>query len=208
MTWWDLYSFVSGNLLTILDVITGYSEAIPVRIIHANVMGKHLISHFTRYGMSKDLQSDREAKFTWNLSKQTLGLCMYCLALTILSQKVHWRHTIRHWRPCFSPFDTGVVKTFYLPMLFVMFAVREVPSGSLGFSRNELVFDHRVRNPLDVMREEWSCSGRSTAEQLLNFVTSAILRLHKALELDRDNLTLFQAKVKTRYDRKAKARPF
>lgn len=35
---------------------------------------------------------------------------------------------------------------------YVMYAVRETPTTSLGFSPNQLVFGHRIRVPLDVFR--------------------------------------------------------
>ena len=95
--------------------------------------------------------------------------------------------------------DSG--KDWDLAVPFVMFAVREVPSESLGFSHNELVFGHRVRGPLDVVREGWSESNGDKAELLLGFVTCTRYRLHKALELTRGNLTVAQAEMKAYYDR-------
>ena len=89
-----------------------------------------------------------------------------------------------------------------------MFAVREVPSESLGLSPNELMFGHCVRGPLDVLRESWSDSGGDKAEPLLNVLTRTYYRWHKALELARNNLTVVQAEMKAYYDRKAKVRAF
>ena len=83
-----------------------------------------------------------------------------------------------------------------------------MPSESLGFSPNELVFGHRVLGLLDVVREGWSDSGGNKAELLLDFVIRTRSRLHKALELARDNLTVAQTKMKAYYDRKAKVRTF
>lgn len=53
-----------------------------------------------------------------------------------------------------------------LAVPFVLFTVREVPSESLGFSPNGLLFVHRVRGPLDVVNEAWSNTGQSKAESL------------------------------------------
>ena len=102
--------------------------------------------------------------------------------------------------------DSG--KDWDLVVPFVMFAVREVPSESLGFSPNELVFGQCVHGPFDVVREGWSDSGGDKAEPLLDFVIRTRYRLHKALELARDSLTVAQAKMKAYYDRKAKVRTF
>ena len=42
----------------------------------------------------------------------------------------------------------------YLP--YVLFAYREVLQESTGFSPFELPYGHRVRGPLDVLREGWT----------------------------------------------------
>ena len=70
------------------------------------------------------------------------------------------------------------------------------------------MFGHRVRGPLDVVREGWSDFGGDKAEPLLNFVSCTRYRLQKPLELARDNLTLAKAKMKAYYDKKAKIRTF
>ena len=102
--------------------------------------------------------------------------------------------------------DSG--KDWDLAVPFVMFAVQEVPSELLGFSPNELVFGHRILGLLVVVREGWSDSGGNKAELLLDFVIRISSRLHKTLELARDNLTVAQTKMKAYYDRKAKIRIF
>ena len=89
---------------------------------------------------------------------------------------------------------------------FVMFAAREVPTESLGFSPNELVFGHRVRGPLDVIKDEW-CK-ESTSQSLLEFVIKTRERMHWALQLAKENLAAAQKGMKRRYDQKAVVRKF
>jgi len=89
----------------------------------------------------------------------------------------------------------------------VLFAVREVPTESLGFSPNELVFGHRVRGPLAVVREAWSGEEQSS-ESLLSYVTRTRERLLKGLEMARSDLVSGQARMKAHYDRKAQCRSF
>lgn len=73
-------------------------------------------------------------------------------------------------------------------MPFGIFAVRDLPSESLRFSPNELVFGHRVSCPLDVVIEGWSSIGSRITEPLLDFATRTRSCLHEALELADDNL--------------------
>ena len=42
----------------------------------------------------------------------------------------------------------------YLP--YLLFAYREVPQESTGFSPFELLYGRKVRGPLDVLRETWT----------------------------------------------------
>ncbi len=87
-----------------------------------------------------------------------------------------------------------------------MFAVREVPTESLGFSPNELVFGHRVQGPLAVMKDGWS--EKEESEPLLDFVCRTRERLQKALQLARENLVKAQGQMKKRYDGKVVVREF
>ena len=41
---------------------------------------------------------------------------------------------------------------------FVLFAYREVPHTSTGFSPFELIYGHDVRGPLEVLKETWTGS--------------------------------------------------
>ena len=91
---------------------------------------------------------------------------------------------------------------------YVMFAVREAPTESLGFSPNQLVFRHRVRGPLDVVRDAWSRSSVGDASSLLKQVQTTRERLQKALEVAQAHLGKAQRKMKSYYDRKAKYRTF
>ena len=44
---------------------------------------------------------------------------------------------------------------------YVLFAYREVPQTTTGFSPFELLFGREVRGPLDVLKEEWEASEKS-----------------------------------------------
>lgn len=103
-----------------------------------------------------------------------------------------YHHTLEAW--C-APFAMTLVRTVTV-RCSLMFAARKLLSDSLGLSRNEL-FGHRVCDPVDIVREGYSGSGRSKTKPLLDFVTNTLSQVHKVLELARGNLTLAQTKMKT-----------
>ena len=41
-------------------------------------------------------------------------------------------------------------------LLYILFAYREVPHESTGFSPFELLYGREIRGPLDVLKDEWS----------------------------------------------------
>ena len=54
---------------------------------------------------------------------------------------------------------------------FLLFAYREVPQESTGFSPFELLYGRDVRGPLDVLRETWVSSKRS-GQDVLSYIRS------------------------------------
>ena len=54
---------------------------------------------------------------------------------------------------------------------YLLFAHREVPQAFTGFSPFELLYGRSVRGPLDVVRELWESSSRST-ESVVSHILS------------------------------------
>ena len=201
-----------GNryLLTVMDLTTRYPEAMPIRSIHAKVAVKNLLTFFTRFGFSKEIQSDRGINFTSNLfAKAMKDLNIYHIVSSAYhpqSQGALERHhqTLKRVLRTYcqthgKDWDQGVQ--------FALFALREAPSESLGFSPNQLVFGHRVRGPLEVIREAW-CGDGCKKRSLLEFVLATRERLTSALEIAKSNLAGAQGKMKEYYDKKVKEREF
>ena len=87
-----------------------------------------------------------------------------------------------------------------------MFAAREVPSESLGFSPFELVYGHEVRSPLKVcclMPEE-----QDESVHMLKYVSDFKSRLNEACRTAKENLGTAQSKMKTWYDKRAREQQF
>lgn len=197
-------------ILTIMDTSTRYPEAIPLTNVKAKTIVKVLLEFFTKFGLPREVQSDQGSNFMSNVFQQallTLGIVhitssayhpesqgaleRYHQTLKTMLRKYCMEHT-KDW-------DKG------LP--FLLFATREVPQESLGFSPNELVFAHRVRGPLGVLKDSWS-SGPEESRNLLSYVLEFKTRLKDAQEMAQQNLKSAQGKMKTWYDRKARQREF
>jgi hypothetical protein len=89
---------------------------------------------------------------------------------------------------------------------FVLFASRDAPNESTGYSPFELVYGHEVRGPLKFVKER--LLNQSENPNLLDYVSGFRERLFQACEVAREHLRASQEAMKTRFDNKAENRVF
>ena len=197
-------------ILVICDYATRYPEAIALRSIDANAIAGELLSFFARVGVPEEILTDQGTNFT----SQLLG-------------EIHRLLQIKPIRTTpYHPQTDGLVERFngtlkamlkktvaeegkdwdrLLP--YLLFAYREVPQASTGFSPFELVYGRNVRGPLDVLKEAWAANTRSS-ESVVSYVLMMQERREKLREIVRENLEDAQATQKEWYDRNARNREF
>ncbi|PIK59953.1 hypothetical protein BSL78_03108 [Apostichopus japonicus] len=197
-------------LLTIMDVATRYPEAIPLRNISAKSVSDALLKFFTRVGLPREVQHDRGSNFMSGLFSevlQTLGIRQTASsAYHPESQGAleRYHQTLKNMLKTFChesqmDWDKGID--------FVVFATRETPNESTGFSPFELIYGHEVRGPLKLMKEKWLTDSPAEVN-VLDYVSDLNERLHKASKLAKDNLLKSQDRMKKRFDQKSKERSF
>ncbi len=91
----------------------------------------------------------------------------------------------------------------YLP--YLLFAYREAPQESTGFSPFEMLYGHRVRGPLDILREGWTDEKAEEVPAITHVVTMRN-RLSEMAKLAQDNLKQAQGRQKRYYDSGARLR--
>ena len=145
-------------ILTIVDYATRYPEAIALSSITTEHVAEAMIEIFSRLGVPEEIVTDRGSQFTSDMMNEVRRL---------LSIK-HLPTTPYH------AMGNGLVEKFngtlksmikkmcaeqpklwdrYLPA--VLFAYREAPQISMGFSPFELLYGRTVRGPLTILRELW-----------------------------------------------------
>ena len=145
-------------ILTLVDYATRYPEAIPLRSTFSKTVADALILIFTRVGIPKELVSDQGSNFISELMKHFYNE----FGIVKIQTSVY------------HPEGNGLVERFngtlkamlrklaandishwdkYLP--FLLFAYREVPSASTGFSPFELLYARPIRGPLALVKESW-----------------------------------------------------
>ena len=197
-------------ILVICDYATRYPEAVALRTIDANAVAEELLEFFSRVGVPEEILTDQGANFTSQLLSEVYRL----LKIKPI------RTTPYH------PQTDGLVERFngtlkallkktvaeegrdwdrLLP--YLLFAYREVPQASTGFSPFELLYGRNIRGPLDILKESWEANRKSPASVVL-YVLMIQERLAKLRDIVHENLENAQATQKEWYDRHARDREF
>ena len=199
-------------ILTMIDYATRYPEAVALPSIETERVAEALVEIFSRVGVPDEMLTDCGSQFTSEVMKEVARL-LSLQQLTCspfhpqcngLIERSHSTLKQMLRRMCAErPKDWDR----YLPAL--LFAIREVPQESLGFSPFELLYGRNVRGPMAILRELWT--DEVNDEQVLStydYVVNLRQRLEKTYELALQNLQKVQGKQKKYYDRRARARTF
>jgi hypothetical protein len=90
---------------------------------------------------------------------------------------------------------------------YFLFAYREVPQSSTGFSPFELLYGRTVNGPLYVLRQTWEVRD-SQEESVISHILLVREKLSKMHKLAKQTLLKAQTKQKQWYDQKASEREF
>ncbi|XP_041439585.1 uncharacterized protein LOC121400486 [Xenopus laevis] len=198
-------------ILTVVDYATRYPEAVALRKIDAPTVADALIQIFRRVGFPSEILSDQGPQFTSQLLQ-----CLWqrCGVRPIHSSPYHPQTNGLCER--FNGTLKSMLRTFvesgekdwerYLPHL--LFAYREVPQESTGFSPFELLYGRRVRGPLDLLCEYWEGAPQSQEVPVIPYVLKFRQRLEQMISLAHNHLSAAQQRQKVWYDRKARERRF
>ncbi|KAK7934242.1 hypothetical protein WMY93_005138 [Mugilogobius chulae] len=150
----------TGNrfILVLCDYATRYPEAFPLRSIKAKQIANCLLQLFSRVGVAKEILTDCGTNFMSKLLKQVYQLLgVKGIRTTPYHPQTdglveRYNKTLKHMLRKFVC-DTGADWDQWLP--YLLFAYREVPQASTGFSPFELLYGRQVRGPLDLLRDYW-----------------------------------------------------
>ena len=199
----------SGNrfVLVVCDYATRWPEAVPLKSIDAGHVAEELMVLFSRVGVPKEILTDQGSNFTSQLLKEVYRL----LSIKPIRTSPYHPQTdglVERFNQTLKAMlrrtatDEGKDWDKLIP--YVLFAYREVPQSSTGFSPFELVYGRgAVRGPLDVLKETWESDSHSS-ESVVSYVLSVQERLAKMSALARENLQKAQKVQKRWYDKHAR----
>ncbi|XP_050030532.2 uncharacterized protein [Dermacentor andersoni] len=197
-------------ILTLVDYATRFPEAIALPSIETERVAEALLQIFSRVGVPEEMLSDRGSNFTSELMAEVGRLLSLRLQTTTpyhpmangLVEKLNGTLKKMLRRMCTEqPKDWD---RFIEPLLF---AYREVPQASTGFSPFELLYGRNVRGPLAILKELWT--GARLEEEVktaYQYVVDLRERLETTCQMAHEALDEAGERYKRYYDRGAKAR--
>ncbi|KAL3999724.1 growth arrest and DNA-damage-inducible protein [Sarotherodon galilaeus] len=197
-------------ILVICDYATRFPEAFPLRSIKARHIANCLLQLFSRVGIPREILTDCGTNFLSKLLQQVYKLLgIKGLKTTPYHPQTdglveRYNQTLKSMLRKFVS-DTGADWDQWLP--YLLFAYREVPQVSTGFSPFELLYGRQVRGPLDLLKDCWE-DPKAEGENIAAYVITMRERLEKMASLVQDNMKAAQKHQKTWYDQKARDRVF
>ena len=201
----------SRYILTIVDFATRYPEAIPLKSIETERVAEALMSVFCRLGFPKEVLSDRGSQFTSELMKEISRLISMKQLFTTpynprcngLVEKINGTLKSMLRKMCQEkPQDWDR----YIQA--VLFAYREVPQTSTGFSPFELLYGRTVRGPMQILKALWTDEEDSEVKNTYQYIIDLKNRLEETCKLARESLYNAQGEYKHYYDKKSRKRNF
>lgn len=202
----------SGNryILVICDYATRYPEVFPLRSVKARQVANCLFQLFSRVGIPREILTDCGTNFLSKLLQQVYQLLgVRGIKTTPYHPQTdglveRFNQTLKNMLRKFVS-HTGSDWDQWLP--YLLFAYREVPHASTGFSPFELLYGRQVRGPLDLLKEHWEDPG-AKGENVVSYVVKMRQRLEQMTALAQEHMKTAQANQKTWYDKKARDRSF
>lgn len=192
-------------VLTMVDYATRYPEAIALQRIDTESVAEAMLEVFCRLGFPSEILSDRGSQFTSDVMRELSrlirvkqlfttpynpkcnGLCERANGTLKSMLKKMCQERPRDWDR-------------YLPA--VLFAYREVPQASTGFSPFELLYGRTVRGPMQVLKELWTEAETPEVRNTYEYVLNLRNRLEETCQLARESLREAQGKYKHHYDKR------
>ena len=197
-------------ILTIVDYASRYPEAVPLPGIEAERVAEALVDVFSRVGVPREMLTDMGTQFT----SQLMGEVSRLLSIKQLTTTPY------------HPMCNGLVEKFngtlkqmlkkmcseqpkdwdkYINSL--LFAYREVPQESTGFSPFEMLYGRSIRGPMAILKELWTHEiPDPEVKTTYQYIFDLKEKLEKTCEMTQENLRKSSARYKKAYNRKARDR--
>ena len=197
-------------MLVGIDHASRYPDVVPLKNISTEAVAEAFVDIFSRVGIPNEILTDLGTQFVSEVMKEVTRL----LSMKQLTSTPY------------HPICNGLVEKFNstLKMMLkrlcserpkdwdryisaLLFAYREVPQESTGFSPFELLFGRTVKGSMQILRELWTTEiDEDEVKTSYQYVVDLREKLETTLEIAHQNLEKAQIRYKKYYDKKARGR--
>ena len=203
-----------GNryLLVMVDYATRYPEAVPLKSIDTEHVAEALWNMWTRLGIPSEVLSDNGSQFTSEVMREVHRL-LSIKGKTTTPYHAQCNGLVERFNATLKSMLRRLCqekpRTWDRLVPAVLFAYREVPQESTGFSPFELLYGRTVRGPMAVQRQLWT--GQVCDDDVKTsstYVFELRNRIEETCRLARESLLEAGRRQKRQFDRKARFRSF
>ena len=197
-------------VLTLVDYATRYPEAVALVKIDTETVAEALLGIFARVGFPQEILSDNGTQFVSHVMQEVARLIS---VKQLFSSPYHpmanglcerFNGTLKKMLLRLCSEQPREWDRYLEPLLF---AYREVPQESTGFSPFELLYGRTVRGPMAILRELWTKEGTpSEVTTTYQYVFDLRNRIEDTCRIVQENLSSAQQTYKRHFDKKAKLR--
>ena len=198
-------------LLTVIDVGTRFPDAVPLKKIDSQTVAEELIKMFARMGFPKEVLSDNASQFTSEMMSEVYRL-MNINAVHSSPYHAQSNGVIERFHGTIKPMLRKLIekqpKNWHRVLPAVLYACRDVPNASTGYTPFELLFGRRPRGPLDLIAEQWMEKTDSPQKSTFQYICDLQDFFQEAAKLVKVNMEAAAHSNKKYKDRGARARKF
>ena len=196
-------------ILVLCDYATKYAEAVPLKTVDSETVANAMIEIFSRLGIPNKILTDQGTNFMSSL------MCQLCKLLDIKKINTSPYHpqanglvenfngTLKKMLKCYAQEEPT---DWDRQIPYVLFAYREAPHETTGYSPFELLYGRRVRGPLQLMKENWEGNKGLEEESVVSYVMKSRDRLEKLHKMSFEKEIDAKRKQKKYFDQKSKVR--
>ena len=197
-------------ILTLVDYATRYPEAVPLKKIITEAVAEALLDIYSRVGIPEEVLTDQGTQFMSECMQEVSRL-LSIKGLTSTPYHPICNGLVERWNGTLKSMIKRLCqdqpKQWHRLINPVLFAYREVPQESTGFSPFQLLYGRSVRGPGTILKELWTKEVNiPEVKSSYEYVTELRERLEDSLKLAQEELEKSQKRYKRHYDRKAKPR--
>ena len=199
-------------ILTLVDVATRYPDAVPMKSITTEAVAESLVEMFSRVGIPDEILSDRGSQFTSDVMREVCRLL-----------SVSQLHSAPYHPQCNGMVErfNGTLKNMLKRLMTdkpsdwdryisaALFAYREIPQESTGFSPFECLFGRTVKGPSQLLYDQWTQKSVNAEEQTVSeYVQNLATMMQDRVKEAQDAVQNSSRRSRKRQKAKAKIRSF